>query len=117
MALYGSLLGSASVWAEARLPLALPSGRHICGLAAVPLVASSDFSGEGGVLSQRTVRDARNYTPLRCTVCMVNIQIKCRYAVINLKSALSHQYIASLPHPLHTISMELIEQCPRTFSV
>ena len=31
---YGSLRGSASVWAEARLPLALPRGRHICGLAA-----------------------------------------------------------------------------------
>ena len=51
MALYGSLLGSASVWAEARLPLALPSGRHICGLAA-RASEGSDFSGrEGGILS------------------------------------------------------------------
>ena len=111
MALYGSLLGSASVWAEARLPLTLPSGRHICGRA-----AGLRLLWRGGVY-QRTVLHARNYTPLRCTVCMVNTEIKCEYGFINLKSALSHQYIASLPHPLHTISMELIEQCPRTFSV
>ena len=55
MALYGSLLGSASVWAEARLPLALPSGRHICGLAAA--LEGSDFSGrEGGILSGHAPR-------------------------------------------------------------
>ena len=41
MALHGSLLGSASVWAEARLPLALLRGRHICGLEAPGRLQSS----------------------------------------------------------------------------
>eukprot|EP00964_Phaeocystis_antarctica_P005168 scaffold2820_cov64-Phaeocystis_antarctica.AAC.1 len=44
MALHGSLLGSASVWAEARLPLALLRGRHICGLAWPPSVVRAKVS-------------------------------------------------------------------------
>ena len=76
MALYGSLLGSASVWAEARLPLALPSGRHICGLAA----GRFRLLWKGGGHSQRTCA-ARNYSTHLRVGMVVYTEIKCDYLI------------------------------------